>query len=70
MKIKVTEERECCDERKGDLIRYKGELPPTASRPHVYVFCKHCGQLWVNDLRMDGAGSSEDYLRKIVAKFS
>lgn len=63
MKIKVTEERECCDERK-DLVAYRG------SKAHAndeFMFCKHCGQLWVHDRRMDGAGSSEDYLRKIDA---
>jgi NMD protein affecting ribosome stability and mRNA decay len=63
MKIKVTEERECCDERK-DLVVYRGSRFPGQS---ALMFCKHCGQLWAPGRRMDAAGSMEDYLKKIDA---
>lgn len=46
IKIKVTEERNCCEER--DLVMYRGEFghfSPSAS----LRFCKHCGQLWWDD---------------------
>jgi hypothetical protein len=63
MKIKVTEERECCDERK-DLVVYRGSREQAVD---VFKFCKHCGQLWGESRRMDAAGSLEDYLKKLAA---
>ncbi len=63
MKITETIERECCDERKGDLQPYMGAAEFDGKR--AFFFCIHCGQVWVEDRRMDAAGGSETYLRKI-----
>lgn len=77
MKIKQTVERECCDERKGDLKPYRGKGfavikdrdaepeyvdPESSYKPPM--FCGHCGQMWVWDRRMDAAGGTESYLRR------
>ncbi len=66
MKITETIERECCDEREGDLHIYMGEAEFDGS--WAFFFCIHCGQIWVEDRRMDAAGSSETYFRKILVK--
>ncbi len=66
MKITETIERECCDERKGDLKQYRGDPKSTTSLARdKMLFCVHCGQIWIEDRRMDAAGSSETYFRKV-----
>lgn len=61
MKIKVTIERDCCDQQE-DLQTYRGSSAiPEVLRPK---FCKHCGQLWYLNRYTDAAGDSDDeYVR-------
>ena len=61
MKIKVTTDRECCDQSE-DLQTYHGHTRiPDALRPK---FCKHCGQLWYLKRFTDAAGSTDsEYVR-------
>lgn len=42
MKIKVTEERECC--HPNDLRTYRPDVTPKADHP--LKFCCHCGRRW------------------------
>ncbi len=64
MKIKVTEQRDCCD-HKRDLLPYHGTKTREAD---VIVFCKHCGQLWREERYMDAAGSPDDRLAKVAVR--
>ena len=50
-KITETTERWCCDDEKGDLVKYEEE------RAVRHYKCKHCGDLWVSEWVNDGAGS-------------
>jgi hypothetical protein len=47
--------RECCQSQ--DLIDSKAY--------EGYFFCKHCGQLWQWDRKLDAAGSLDDILIKV-----
>jgi hypothetical protein len=67
MKIKEVIERECCDERKHDLKPYGGTVERVAMSA-TYYFCIHCGQIWVDGTRRDGAGGTEIYLRKVAIR--
>ncbi len=64
MIIKETIERECCIFK--DLQPYKGARAQKSLYPPKILVCKHCGQLWYWDRRMDAAGSMEDYLEKVL----
>jgi hypothetical protein len=55
MKIKVTEERECCQPQ--DLKAYRGQ---TKQAVHSgFKFCQYCGQIWTRERVTDAAGSSD-----------
>lgn len=59
MKITETITRDCCLHQ--DLLPYKGKpIFYDKSKPY---FCRHCGQIWVADRRMDAAGSMEEFRR-------
>lgn len=63
MMITVTETRDCCQER--DLKPYRGErqspLPTTSGD---FKFCRHCGQLHVEETYTDAAGGRDTRWRK------
>lgn len=66
MKIKVTTERDCCNEQE-DLQTYKGVSSiPDVLRPK---FCKYCGQLWYLDRYTDAAGDSDSRYIKHKPQF-
>ena len=56
MKIKVTEERECCELR--DLLLYQGKSQQPTQPPGM-LFCRYCGQLWFEKAYTDEAGSRD-----------
>lgn len=55
MKIKVTEERECCQPQ--DLKSYQGVYKHPTTVP--LKFCQYCGQIWTRERVTDAAGSSD-----------
>lgn len=61
MKIKVTEERECCQPR--DLKPVEGSQKKGLEP--LYMFCIHCGHRHVLDWRRDPAGGTDSYYRKL-----
>ena len=62
MKIKVTEERWCCQE--SDLVKYLGELGYFAAKISLR-FCRHCGQLWRDEPATDAAGGRDTIAIKV-----
>lgn len=58
MKIKVTEERECCSYQ--DLIKYNG-----TPKLEKVKFCKYCGQLHILEYFTDAAGDRDSEYKKI-----
>lgn len=64
MKIKQTIERECC--QLDDLLQYKGLCEEWMKRSAPF-FCKYCGQIFYHDKEMNGAGSYDSCLIKLVA---
>ena len=58
IKIKETTERWCCEYQ--DLKPYKGD------NIGADMFCKHCGQLWVEESCTDAAGGRETILIKFM----
>lgn len=73
MKITETIERECCDERLGDLRPYRGSavrkvdksVVPEMDSRGIFKFCVHCGQIYRKTRQTDAAGGSEDVLVKV-----
>ena len=57
MKIKVTEERDCCEER--DLRLYRGDSAFIGPAALDLSFCIHCGQRWKQESFTDSAGDSD-----------
>ena len=55
MKIKVTKERECCQQE--DLKTIEGS--PKYGRHSEWVFCVHCGAHHYYESFMDAAGSMD-----------
>lgn len=58
MKIKEVIERECCDDRRNDLIRVKSPK----SIPVIYV-CRHCGQLWYEERKWNGVDNDPSLMK-------
>ena len=65
MKIKQTVERECC--QLDDLLPYRGMTAKWIKACHKPMFCKYCGQVFYHGKEMNGAGSYDSCLKKIVA---
>ena len=63
MKVKEPVERECCLNQ--DLKLYYGMMEANFVRYHPR-FCIFCGQIWVEDSRMDAAGGTEWYDRRVL----
>lgn len=64
MKIKVTEERECCALQ--DMRQYNGgAFSESPSRRRLHKFCVHCGQRWVEESAGDAAGGVETRLVQV-----
>lgn len=61
MKIKVTEERECCAQ--SDLRRVEGCI--MRGREPDLMFCIHCGHRHEWDTRRDPAGGVDTFYRKL-----
>lgn len=59
--MKVTDERDCCEQR--DLLPYRGTFEADSPLPWYQAkslrFCKHCGQLWSTDSVPSPAGDSD-----------
>jgi hypothetical protein len=65
-RVKITEtiDRECCDERKGDLKAYRGAMD--CAPGWDIVFCIHCGQVWITERRIDSAGSNDTRRKRVT----
>lgn len=61
MKIKITEERDCCQSQ--DLLPYNGRKNNADDH---FLFCKHCGQIWLKTKEMGPAGSMEPSLERVI----
>jgi hypothetical protein len=64
MKITETIERDCCHQK--DLLPYKGVRSDILNYGKNLQFCRHCGQIWFWERKMDEAGSGADYLVKMM----
>jgi hypothetical protein len=61
MKIVEKIDRECCD-KVEDLMVYNGKRKIPMKEGVWYEkfkFCKHCGQVWSQERRIDAAGGYE-----------
>lgn len=67
MKIKVTEERECCQHR--DLKPVHGAPMITGTIPE-FMFCVHCGKRHAYDSFMDPAGSRDWDYKPVPEQFA
>lgn len=63
MKITELVERECCYD--DDLKEYNGTLDDNVKK-FKFVFCSHCGQIWVKTKDMDTSGHMEWLLKKVI----
>jgi hypothetical protein len=65
VKIKVTTERDCCQNE--DLMPYAG-VSEIQGGPGKVRFCKHCGQLWVLEWYTDAAGDRDTHYVRVIPK--
>ena len=68
MRIKVTEERECCEERDMKPVNAGMYTDEILEGYEGVVFCVHCGQHFLVERYVDAAGSTDTRRVEIVVK--
>jgi hypothetical protein len=63
MKIKVTEERECCQQKDLKSVHET----PVRGRDPVYKFCVHCGRWHEGESERDPAGGTDWVYKRMRA---